>query len=135
MTKKSNEHNDYDQLSHRLKIATTGRKPISGNSYSTKPERSNNTAQLKNNNKTSFVISGEKAVQNVTEYMGIRVGDYINYTNKAYTVNCTVLEIHEQTKRLVVKYKNGVMDNISLNPDKIRVISRAKGYNAEKKQL
>ena len=132
VTKKS-EHNDYD-LSHRLKIATTGRKPISGNSYGTKPKRSNNVAPPKKQNKSTFVISEEKAAQNVSEYMGIRVGDYINYINNAYTVNCTVLEIHEQTKRLVVKYKNGVMDNISLNPDKIRVISRAKGYNAEKKQ-
>lgn len=132
VAKKSNEHNDYDQLSHRLKIATTGHKPISGNSYGTKPERSNNIVPQKNQNKSTFVISGEKAAQNVTEYMGIRVGDYITYTNKVYTVNCTVLEIHEQTKRLVVKYKNGVMDNISLNPERIRVISRAKGYNAKK---
>lgn len=126
------EQNDYDKLSQRLKMVTTNRNSTPSHSYDTKPDRTNNVAPPQPQNKTVYVISGKKESQNVTEYMGIRVGDYITYSNKVYTVNCTVLKIHEQTKRIVVRYKNGVIDNLSLVKENIRIISRG---NEKEKDL
>ncbi len=130
--KTSIEQNDYDKLSQRLKKVTTYSKPTPGHSSSTKTKSTKNVIPSQPQNKSVSVISGNKERPNVTEYMGVRVGDYIYYSNKVYTVNCTVLEIHEQTKRIVVRYKNGVVDNLSLVKENIRIISRG---NENKKVL
>ena len=66
----------------------------------------------------------KKAVENARPrkviYEGMAVGDRIEYRSRAFTLDCTVLKILPEKKRIVVMYDNGVKDWLSLDMKRIR---------------
>ena len=66
----------------------------------------------------------KKAVENARPrkviYEGMAVGDRIEYRSRAFTLDCTVLKILPEQKRIVVMYDNGVKDWLPLDMKRIR---------------
>ncbi len=122
--KMTHSQNDYDQLSRKLKLVSANSKPTTSYVHGIYG-RTQTDVEQQPTNKYTHVTKGEQLNRYETKKEEVRIGDLIKYSSNSTTVNCTVLEIHENTKRLIVRYKNGVRDNIPFIPDRIQILSRS----------